>query len=715
MAIVRAIGDRVPITFPISGLGYAVVSSSRLSARFLIAESSLDIDEEVTDNDTGDVTHTVGQEPIVSGTVRQWHLHPGRYLAYGLPECSVAASTAYGTTRVSSTSSLPTVLLSAVKMEATVEVIHIDSDDSAGSSPPHKLMKPTACSIGQGTIPSVLNFPAFKKPSSSCIGSSIVPCLQKLCNTKGSRNPFKRVDWDTIRILVVQCVPPKFDGDVIFELPALGDHSLGHCQAKFLTGMERRYDGHVWSNLHTTNIKNVDGLTFRLASCVGHLRCENPTCDYLTREHRVALINETEWDGCSPIPFQVCSTPPLGSTLSCKVCSTVPSCMSTCPAKIYYVVGSKDMSRACVHFGTHNHPVKDGDCRDSKERTRALIGDQVERNPSGTNSAIVLEASKELLGGMLLRPEGTLPTQFGIHELMPVLEKCKFMSSPSIRNEVATFKYFRRFGVMDSITKLRGCSNWAFVQENKFPGQGSDSDKVFVFKMSEVGPASGVDLVTRMQPGGDLEDAWIMFDHVRRVKLWTTIACHVYDTTYCRVMTIAVCDMQSEDVIAQCDFWKNLNVVMGRHGTPLPYFKGFMADSAQANWNAVRIVYGSGDPANAMPNRERTCLFHWTQSMEKHTKADIRSDLQDQHRKLCKQYKDANSLADSEIRFHAIRTWWHSSGATSGEGLRRLEMWLAFWHFRYRQWGAFMDTVRFLNTLYLFFSFHEPHIVFMNF
>jgi hypothetical protein len=39
------------------------------------------------------------------------------------------------------------------------------------------------------------------------------------------------------------------------------------------------------------------------------------------------------------------------------------------------------------------------------------------------------------------------------------------------------------------------------------PGQGFDSDKVFVFKRSKVGPGSGVDLVKRMQPGGDLEDA----------------------------------------------------------------------------------------------------------------------------------------------------------------------------------------------------------------
>jgi hypothetical protein len=68
--------------------------------------------------------------------------------------------------------------------------------------------------------------------------------------------------------------------------------------------------------------------------------------------------------------------------------------------------------------------------------------------------------------------------------------------------------------------------------------------------MSKVGPVSGVHMVNRMQPGGDLEHAWIMFDHVKRIKNWTTMACHVYDSAYCRVMTIVLCDIQSEDAAA---------------------------------------------------------------------------------------------------------------------------------------------------------------------
>ena len=256
---------------------------------------------------------------------------------------------------------------------------------------------------------------------------------------------------------------------------------------------------------------------------------------------------------------------------------------------------------------------------------------------------------------------------------------------------------------MDGITKLRGLSNWAYVQHSIFPGQGDDSYKVFVFKMSEVGPGSGVHLLRWMQPSGDLESAWIMSDHVKRVTGWTTMACHVYDWTYQRVMTISCCDFQSEDKDAQVIFWNNLNHVMRRHGIPMPQFRGFMANSAQANWNAVRIVYGSGDPKVPIKGRERTCYFHWTQSLEKHTKQYVMHDLQDQHKRLCLQYRNAQSMDEAEARYLAIKAWWVSSNCTSDDGFRHLDLWLAFWHFRYRQWGGFMELVCAILFSLLFF------------
>jgi hypothetical protein len=38
--------------------------------------------------------------------------------------------------------------------------------------------------------------------------------------------------------------------------------------------------------------------------------------------------------------------------------------------------------------------------------------------------------------------------------------------------------------------------------------------------MSKVRLRSGMDLVKRMKSGSDLQDMWIMFDHVKRVKHW---------------------------------------------------------------------------------------------------------------------------------------------------------------------------------------------------
>jgi hypothetical protein len=79
-----------------------------------------------------------------------------------------------------------------------------------------------------------------------------------------------------------------------------------------------------------------------------------------------------------------------------------------------------------------------------------------------------------------------------------------------------------------------------------------------------------------MQPGGDLQDAWIMFDHVKRVKHWTTMAYHVYNSTYYQVIIVAIYNMQSEDVVVQSILWKNLNAVMAKHGMSKSKFKRFM-------------------------------------------------------------------------------------------------------------------------------------------
>jgi hypothetical protein len=58
------------------------------------------------------------------------------------------------------------------------------------------------------------------------------------------------------------------------------------------------------------------------------------------------------------------------------------------------------------------------------------------------------------------------------------------------------------------------------------------------------------------------------------------MASHVYDLVYCKVLTIAVCDMQSKDTEAQRFMWTKLNETMLKHGFLKSNFKGFMANIA---------------------------------------------------------------------------------------------------------------------------------------
>jgi hypothetical protein len=50
--------------------------------------------------------------------------------------------------------------------------------------------------------------------------------------------------------------------------------------------------------------------------------------------------------------------------------------------------------------------VKVGEDQEIKERTCKLIEEQVERTPKATNAAIIMEASKELVGKWLIDLEG---------------------------------------------------------------------------------------------------------------------------------------------------------------------------------------------------------------------------------------------------------------------------------------------------------------------
>jgi hypothetical protein len=107
-----------------------------------------------------------------------------------------------------------------------------------------------------------------------------------------------------------------------------------------------------------------------------------------------------------------------------------------------------------------------------------------------------------------------------------------------------------------------------------------------------------------------------------------------------------------------------------------------------------------------MVDKEHIRLFHWSHSINKHTKQLIWPKLQDEHKVFCHQYKNAKSLGDANNHCALICSWWLLSRAASKACVHELSNWLGFWHFRVKQWGDFMVhvNVSFVNFLWLPFS-----------
>jgi hypothetical protein len=261
---------------------------------------------------------------------------------------------------------IQTPLNSRVKVEPGLQSITILSDDSDMSSPLQATPSKTPSQISPSHDPpresqrcpnKSFSQPGLKQPR------SIVDYLRKLHASKGSRNALKGLDYDAVKLLRVDFLPLIFNGDVVLKLPPMGS-SVKNLQAKLMAGMDKRHDGHAWTKTITSHIKNDMGLTFCTSSCVGHLRCNNEDCEYLSHVHRINPLNETEWDGSTPTPFLAGDQPPSASSILCKIYKTPPFGVATCGARIYYVFGRDDMTRACIHLGVYQHPVKDGEYKD---------------------------------------------------------------------------------------------------------------------------------------------------------------------------------------------------------------------------------------------------------------------------------------------------------------------------------------------------------------
>ena len=155
----------------------------------------------------------------------------------------------------------------------------------------------------------------------------------------------------------------------------------------------------------------------------------------------------------------------------------------------------------------------------------------------------------------------------------------------------------------------------------------------------------------------------------------------MYDPVHYKVMTICVCDMKSEMAEHQKQMWRSLLEVMARHGYQRVEFYGFMVVSAQANFNVVREIFGSGDKTIPIAGKECICQFHWSMALDRHTRQHIKLELWAMHKRLCHEYRMCRSKAAANSTMEAIREWWYSSGGVSESGVKEMNDWLSFWHF----------------------------------
>jgi hypothetical protein len=273
--VIRVDGEGVPISSPLGSDGIAIVTAICLGLRFQLNTNSLHIDEEVFDLVIGDLFYTIGQLPVRNGDGKHWLLGPGRFRLYGLSESVMAATTGLATPLSSPSCTIQTPLTSRLNVEPGLQSITILSDDSNMSSLLQATPSKTPSRMSPSLDPPIesLACPSkmFSEPGLKQL-SNVVEYLRKLHASKESRNALKELDYDAIKFLRVDFLPPVINGDVVFELPPVGS-SVGNSQAKFMMGMDKRHDGYAWTKTITSHIKNDMGLTFHTSSCIGHLRC----------------------------------------------------------------------------------------------------------------------------------------------------------------------------------------------------------------------------------------------------------------------------------------------------------------------------------------------------------------------------------------------------------------------------------------------------------
>ena len=150
-----------------------------------------------------------------------------------------------------------------IKVEGLDPVINLsDSSDDDRCVLPEVDPFPQAPFASLVCLPPDFQIPTSALPESSVKQPrSIVELLRRLANMLSSKNVLKKLDYDSLQTVHTKFLPPHFDGNVMFVLPPVNNSAV-YTKARSMDGMDKRYDGHVWTKTLTTNISNNLNLTF---------------------------------------------------------------------------------------------------------------------------------------------------------------------------------------------------------------------------------------------------------------------------------------------------------------------------------------------------------------------------------------------------------------------------------------------------------------------
>lgn len=162
-----------------------------------------------------------------------------------------------------------------------------------------------------------------------------------------------------------------------------------------------------------------------------------------------------------------------------------------------------------------------------------------------------------------------------------------------------------------------------------------------------------------------------MFDHCKCVSNWTTMACHVYDLNYVRVMIIVMCDMWLKDVESQVLIWRALVKVMKANSVDMPQFKGFIVFKQTIMLFTLCLAHQESLPNCSITKKKLVISIGfnpWSFTLIGLSKPHLGA----KHMEICNNYKSSKTIDETNANFEVIRSWWHSFGIGSRTHLEDL-------------------------------------------